>query len=345
MVKVADTRPKGVSREEIKEALISEGTVSGAARKVGITRKGMHARMKYLEANDDLPRPRAHANPPRWRPAEEIIAARKAEFERVAAADDGPSIVDLADDGPFCIVFLGDPHLDSPGTDLALWERWINILDYKRGVHGFGLGDWLDNWLRVLGHLYGEAETSAPDGWIMLQHYLDQIGKHLIGSVGGNHDAWSGHSDLLAATMQKHGVTHQNHELNLTLRTPSQREITLGARHNWPGTSIYNPVHGIARAALMGRTETILVGGDKHISGEARVKHPGSKTFTWCAQIASFKIHDGYAVTKGFTDKHASPAVAMVVEPSRPDTDPQLVTTFFDPEAAVDYLASLRRKK
>src|SRR5581483_11371720 len=137
------------------------------------------------------------------------------------------NLVHLADDGPYCIIFLGDPHLDSPGTDLDLWERWIAPLDYRRDVHGFGLGDWLDNWPRVLAHLYGVAETTAPEGWILLDHYISQIGEHLIGSCAGNHDAWSGHSDLLGEMMAKHGVTHRTHSLNIRIVSKSGREITI----------------------------------------------------------------------------------------------------------------------
>lgn len=42
-------------------------------------------------------------------------------------------------------------------------------------------------------------------------------------------------------------------------------------------------------------------------------------------------------------DKHVSPAVAFVIDPSRDDTDPGLVTAFHDPQMAVDYLTFLRR--
>lgn len=99
--------------------------------------------------------PRTEANPSRWRPGAEIVQARKAEYERLKASGDGRTIrkIHLADDKPYAMFFLGDPHLDNPGTDLALWERWIAPLNYRKHVHGFGLGDWLDNWLRVLGHL------------------------------------------------------------------------------------------------------------------------------------------------------------------------------------------------
>lgn len=37
--------------------------------------------------------------------------------------------------------------------------------------------------------------------------------------------------------------------------------------------------------------------------------------------------------------------LALVIDPRRPDTDPEMVKHFYEPESAVDYLNFLRRKK
>jgi len=337
-----DTTPKGHTVDGYKAAILEHGSLKAAAKALGVQRGSIQRMIKRHDG-----KPYSEAPPSRWRPGAEIVAARKAEFARVKTSDRGKGarIVHLADDGPYCVIFLGDPHLDSPGTDLSLWEHWIAPLNYRKHVHGFGLGDWLDNWVKPLAFLYGQSETPAPEGWILLEHYLDQIGEHLVGSVAGNHDDWSGASDVLGALMNKHGVAHASNSIGISLRCPNGRLITIGARHSWAGRSMWNPVHGIRRAAMMGRRETILVGGHTHVSAESRVKHPDAETFTWCAQVASFKTVDDYADRLDLDDKHASPAVAAVIDPRRPDTDPQLVTLFHDPSAATDYLAFLRRKK
>ncbi len=54
---------------------------------------------------------------------------------------------------------------------------------------------------------------------------------------------------------------------------------------------------------------------------------------------------DDYADTLGLLEGHISPAVALVIDPRRPDTDPEMVKHFYEPESAVDYLNFLRRKK
>ncbi len=331
---------------EAVKAVRDYGNVSAAAKALGKDRTTMQSRLRAAEAAG-LTKRQTIANPSRWRPFDEIVAARKGEFERVKAAGDGRSLntVMLPDDGPFCVIFYGDPHLDNPGTDLKLWERWVAPLNRAKHVYGFGLGDYLDNWLRVLGHLYATAETTAPEGWILMEGYLDRMAEHLLGSVGGNHDAWSGHADLLAQLMVERGVLHRNNALRIALRTPSMREVTIGARHAFKGNSQWNPAHAITKAAQLGWRDTILVGGHTHVSGQGLVRDPDTGRLTWAYQVASFKMFDDYADTLGLMDKHVSPAIACVIDPRRPDTDPQLVTTFHDPEAAVSYLASLRRKK
>lgn len=339
-------QPGKLSRADMKaavDAVLEAGSISGASEALGISRSSIQNRIDQA-AQAGLTKPRTETNPSRWRPFDQIVEARKGEFARVKAAGDGRTLhpVPLADDGPFCIVALGDPHLDSPGTDLNLWERWTAILDADRHIHGFPLGDWTDNWPRFLAFLYGKSETPAPEAWILLQGYLDKFCPHFIASVSGNHDDWSGYTDLLGHLMRERGVLHRHTSLRIALTTPKGRKITIGARHRFLGNSQWNPAHAVMKAAQMGWRDTILIGGDKHISGDGLVRCPDTGKLTWCYQVAAFKTHDDYGDELGLLDKHVSPAVAFVVDPSRSDTDPQLVTAFHDPEAAVRYLEMLR---
>lgn len=325
------------------KAVLDHGSIGAAAKALGVPRQTLQGKIRAAE-REGLINNRNEAAPSRWRPGEEIVAARKAEFERVKGArPERSNIVHLADDLPFMLVALGDPHLDSPGTDLKLWERWVSILDHRKHRHGFGLGDWLDNWVKPLAFLYANAETTAPEGWILLEHYLDQIGEHLLASVAGNHDDWSGHSDVLGMLMRKHGVLHRSKSLRCTLVTPGGHQVTIHARHRWPGRSMWSEVHAIKKAARMGQRENILLGGDLHVSGDTIEKDPMTGALTFGYQVAAFKVVDDYGDDMGFVDRHVSPAVALVIDPRRPVTSPERVKHFYEPETAVAYLEMLRR--
>jgi hypothetical protein len=326
-------------------AVLEEGNVTAAARKLGIPRATLQHQLK-IAVRAGYTVPRTQSNPSRWRPGAEIVAARKAEFERVR--NSGPNrdgnVIFRPDDGPFMLIMLGDEHLDNPGTDLNLWERWIGYLNRAKHITGWSLGDVLDSWLKPLAHLYANSETPAPEGWILLQHYLDQIGSDLDCSVAGNHDKWAGANDVLGMLMEQHGVMHRADSLRVAYRCPNGREITVNARHTWPGRSMWNEVHSIKRAARMGIRDTILVGGHTHVSGESTERDPMNGKISFCYQVASFKLVDDYADTLGFLDRNLSPAVALVIDPRRADNDPELVKHFYDPAPAADYLAFLRRK-
>jgi hypothetical protein len=327
------------------KARLAAGSVAGGARALGLSRSAFQGRLTAAE-DAGMTGLRSESNPSRWRPGAEIVAARKAEFERVKAS--GPkasgNVIHLPDDGPFMLVPLGDPHLDNPGTDLALWERWIGVLDRRKHRTGILMGDLLDNWVKPLAHLYSTSETPAPEGWILLKHYLDEIGSDVDICVQGNHDLWSGHSDVAGMLLEQHGILQRPHSIRVTYRTRSSREITVNARHSWPGRSMWNAVHGIKRAARMGVRDNILLGGHTHISGESREIDPITGKISHCFQVGAFKLEDEYADALGLLDGQLSPAVALIVDPRRADTDPQMVQHFYDPEAASDYLGFLRRK-
>jgi hypothetical protein len=335
--------PRELMQEAIK-ARLNAPSLTAAAKSLGLHRATFQSRLRAAEEAGLIGKER-EANVSRWRPGEEIVAARKAEFERVyAARPEQFSTIHMADDRPFLLVALGDPHLDNPGTDLSLWERWINILDHRKHVHGFGLGDWLDNWVRPLSFLYATAETTAPEGWILLEYYLDKIGPHLLASVAGNHDDWSGHSDVLGMLMDKYGVRHRSKSLRVNLLTPGGHEVSIHARHRWPGRSMWNEVHGIKRAARMGQRADLMLGGDLHISGDAKEKDPLSGAISHCYQVASFKLVDDYADDKGFDDRHVSPAVALLIDPRKPTTNADRIKPYFDPDEAADVLRYVRRR-
>lgn len=335
---------RGMMQEAI-DAFIEAGSIKAGAEKLGMSRGTFQGRLRAAEVAG-ITRRGTQSNPSRWRPGEEIVAARKAEFTRVknSGANRVGNIIHCPDDGPYMIMALGDEHLDSPGTDLNLWERWIGFLDRGKRRTGFSLGDVLDNWVKPLAHLYGNSETPAPEGWILLEHYMDQIGDHMDCSVAGNHDAWSGASDVLGMIMEKHGVLHRTHSLRVAYRCPNGREITVNARHTWQGRSMWNAVHGLKRAARFGIRDNILLGGHTHISGEGKELDPLTGKLTHCFQVASFKTEDDYADALGFMEGHVSPAVALVIDPRRSDADPELVKHFYCPEAGSDYLAFLRRR-
>lgn len=331
--------------EATRAAFHEHGTVRKAAAALGIERVSMRYRIDAAAAAGFL-EPRAReANDPARRSFQELRAARMAEYDRSRAKGDWrkPYLRTLGPCQPFVMVILGDPHLDNPGTDLALWERWTGVLDRARRVWGVCIGDYLDNWPRVLGFLYGEAGVTQSEGWELLEGYLDHAAPHMLGSVGGNHDDWNGAGELLARMFRERGVKHRPNGLRLALHFEGRDDlIYIGLRHKFRGQSQWNAAHAVMKAAQMGYSDHVLAAGHIHQSGDGRVVAPDTGRVTYCVQIAAFKRVDSYADREGFTNRHISPAVALLIDPRRRDDDPELVHPYYCAEAAVAALEALK---
>lgn len=353
----ASRKPQAITEGRLKEALAvlrdNSGNISKSANDLGISRRMVRHLLDAADAMqvslEDYAPTLYEPNKSKLRTFDELRKARIEEYRR--KKDSGSSqhlhVIHMADDGPFGIIALGDPHYDDPGTDLEEYEKWTAPLERSnsKNVWGFLLGDLLNNWVfPKLARLHGEQTTMQDEAWVLVEGYVKRIAPKLIGSCSGNHDDWS-NADLLGWIMDKYGVLHRKIGLSMTLKTPSGHAVSIGARHRWPGNSQWNSAHAIMKAAQMGRREDILLGGDKHISGEGFVKCPSSGKITNCHQVASFKKLDDYGEELGLQDKHVTPAIGLLIDPTRPQTDKQRVTTYYDPEELVEAVKSLRKRR
>lgn len=333
--------------KKVVDAYIRAGeNLSAAARELDMSRSTFRNRLHLADEQGMIEIDfNERTNAKRHRPFQAVRDASIDQFDRVYNSGTYKTVrrVDLKDDKPFVLIALGDPHLDNKGTDLNLWEKWIapleNAPDWVRGVC---LGDMIDNWLRFLGFLYADSEITEQDGWTLVEEYLSRISLDAV--VGGNHDLWKNEYalDLLA---REFGMNYRANGITLGYRTPMGRTITVGMRHRFNGHSQWNTVHAIMKAASLGGWHcNALIGGDKHVSGYGFTKESFTNKIIHMYQLAAFKLCDDYAEDKGFTDQHITPATALVIDPRREDDDPQLIVTFHEAQAAVDYCEFIRGK-
>ena len=332
-----------VAAETVRGVSISE-----IARELGISRPSV--RRRQLRAIEYGMLEEHYLQGPNVSDAEKakaVIAKRKKEFNKayIGGTYKTPRPIELPDNKAFCVIALGDPHLDNKGTDLDMWEDWIEPLYRKEEwIRGVCLGDMTDNWLRFLGFLYEKAETTREEGYILTQKYIEDIGDRLDCIVGGNHDAWA-NEYWLQKLAEDLGVKYRPHGITLAYKTPNGRQIQVGMRHRFRGNSIYNPNHGVERATkLDGWRPNLLLGGDKHISGMGVVNDCETGKKTHCYQLAAFKVIDDYAEKINFRDDHVTPGMAFVIDPRFEDDQAKLITPFFCPHQAVDYTEYLRKK-
>jgi hypothetical protein len=270
-----------------------------------------------------------------------IRAKRIAEFEAKKRKGDWrkPVFRDMGPE-PFSVTVLGDPHLDNPGTNLEEWERYWFALNPAERRFAVCVGDYFDNWVRALGHLYAEASTTPSEAFALFEHYLTARPGALIGSCAGNHDEWRDEPSLLSYVMRRYGVPHRNGAIRLAWGC-GERTLTCAIRHKWRGQSQYSAAHGIVRGAEW-NDDHLLIGGHIHQDEDRRVIHAATGRIQLCVQVSAFKELDHYADVHGFRPRRIAPARVLVIDPRVPETDPDMIAAFVCPERAADHLDNLR---
>lgn len=275
--------------------------------------------------------------------AEELRARRRAEFDRVHIARSARRLIDVAVaiDGPIGISHFGDPHVDDPGTNIGLLERHVNLVNQTEGLFGANVGDTQNLWIGRLARLYAEQSTSAQESWVLAEWLLSSV--HWLYLIAGNHDLWAGAGDPVKWVVRSQQGLYEAHGARLNLRFPNGRQIRVNARHDFAGHSMWNPAHGVSKAAQMGWRDHILTCGHKHTFGYAPVKCPATGLISHAIRVASYKTYDRYADEKGLPDQNISENVLTVIDPEATE-ESGLVTVFFNLEAGAEFLTWKRSR-
>lgn len=221
----------------------------------------------------------------------------------------------LKEDGPYCIAVVGDPHLDDPGCNWPLLKRDVELMRTPN-VHAVCLGDVTNNWSGKLVRLYADQETTRTQAWKLAEWFFGAVPWVVI--IAGNHDMWSGSGDPLDWMARGHAVK-QDWTAQFEVSTPSGHVVRIDARHDFKGSSIYNPLHGLMRARRFSDGEAdILAAGHQHHAEIYQGQDPekGSKPF-WLVRARGYKHIDSYADNHQFESqdpRHGS-TVGIVVDP------------------------------
>jgi hypothetical protein len=276
-------------------------------------------------------------------PIDELLARRKRDFARRRNYEVGRALIEcqVKEPGPIALLHFGDPHVDDDGTDLATLERHMKYT-HEAGVYGCNIGDTTNNWVGRLAALFSEQATTASQAWQLAEWFV--TGARWLYLIGGNHDGWSGAGDPLKWICRQQQALYESSEVRIALRFPNKREVRINARHDFEGSSQWNPAHGPMKAAQLGVRDDIVICGHKHKSGYSILKAPGEDRLIHCIQVASYKLFDRYARSKGFRDQHISPAVLTIIDPAA--TQPLgLVRVEHDVDQGMEIFRWLRKKR
>lgn len=242
--------------------------------------------------------------------------------------------------GPYGLCFFGDPHLDDPYCDLGLIEEHASICRETAGLFGVNGGDSLNNWIGNLKKLYADQSVTADEGWELADWFMNGLGVRWALWLLGNHDVWeTGFRIFERMNVQR--ILMRDWDAKVVLQSPDG-ECRLWARHDFKGSSIYNELHGLRRAATFSANADIYAAFHRHTWGTASGEGEDGKRFC-LVRAKGYKEQDSYALKNGFTEQIGGQSVVTVIQPRRGLAP--LVHAFDDVATGADFLTFLRRKE
>lgn len=334
------------------DAVKKHGSQRAAADALGVSRStfgGWYERAKAAqiagELRDEPPAFTIPDLPSEDIPTDRLIELRKEVFARKHVAKTARKLIPvrIKIDGPIGITHFGDPHVDDDGCDIARLERDMNTVNKTEGMFAANLGDLQNNWIGRLARLYADQSTSSRQAWQLVEWMVKAV--PWVYLIGGNHDAWSGSGDPVKWIVANQPGMYEYNGVRVNLEFPNGKAVRVNARHDFTGTSMWNPAHGPMKAVQGGWRDHILTCGHLHTSFCAGpLKDPASGLLSWAIRCAGYKIWDRYAEEKGLPDQNAFAAAVTIVDPAYDDSDTRLVTVIPSVDEGAEFLRFKRKR-
>jgi hypothetical protein len=277
-------------------------------------------------------------------PIEDLLKRKKAQFDRSLAYEEWAELipVQVKLDGPVALCAIGDPHVDDDGCDIGAIERDMTVIGQTEGMFAVHVGDFTNNWIGRLVAKYAHQRTTFDDG-IRLCEWMFELAPPLV-VVGGNHDKWNEGMSWLNFVLKRAGSPIAAPDgVRMAFKFPQGEDLRMHVRHDFPGNSQYNPLHGLRREHLFGKRDHINIAGHRHTSAAAALPSPDGYT-QWMFRVEGYKRIDEYASAMHFQPSRMAPAVGLLIDPTA-RVEAERVKPFWDLEECADVLSFKRNRK
>lgn len=312
---------------------IPRSTLYGWARKLATEDKVAAIEMPaFLEAEED-------------EPIEEIIERMARNYERRKRAADARKWfpIKVKDDKPIGILFVGDPHVDDPGCAWPILREHSRICGETEGMYAVNIGDSANWWGGRLIKKYADQETSIHTARRLVEWLLLESGFSWLVWLQGNHETMGDASPLINEMNRRFGTARVpmfEWEARFTLQFPNGAEFRVNAAHDFPGDSMWNPVHGAVKAARFGNDLDVLVCGHKHNWAIAQWEQAEQGNAPLMIRVRGYKHLDEYARRIGKYEQEQGQSILVIFDP-RADSANR-AQAFVDVEKGAKYLSFLR---
>ena len=320
------------------------GSIKAASEALGITRDTLRNTIERYPRDIGLEFPDFPADS---LPIERVIDGLKERSKIKNASYEAHTWfpVKVKDKLPIGVMWFGDPHVDDNGCDWNLLTKHIELCK-QPGVYGGNIGDTTNNWIGRLVAQYAKQETSVQTARRLATWFLLDSGIKWLVNLLGNHDQWGDGAALLAEIVKRHGtqkIVMHDWEARFSLDFWNGVQIKIWAAHDFPGDSMWNPLHGPVKAARFGPDVDLFVCGHKHNWGISQWELAEKGNSPVMIRTRGYKFHDDYARRIGKQDQKGGSSIFTVINPYGTTRESRIIP-FVDVEHGVDYLQYLRAK-
>jgi hypothetical protein len=280
-------------------------------------------------------------------PIEEIIRRMERNFTRSKAARDQKRWfrVEVPDDKPVGILFFGDPHLDDNGCNWPVLKRHVQLCKETPGLYGANIGDTTNCWGGKLVRLYANQDTSVRTARRLAEWFLLESEVRWLLWLMGNHEHMGDGGPVLEEMNRRYGTTTipmLDWKADFILSVGGA-EFKVSAAHDFPGNSMWNPVHGVVKAAKFGDQIDVLVCGHKHNWAISQWELAEQGNAPLMVRARGYKHMDEHGTRHGFGDQEEGQAVLVIFDPASKSRAGR-VHAFVDVDRGADVLTYLRSR-
>lgn len=322
----------GINRETVRNR------VNRARERYGLTVENFNARPESI-IEDDRPDPIAILD--RHAPVNaQYIALKRTKPQLFIVKRE-----------PFCIAFIGDPHLSNAGCNLHALRHDIDFLR-ATGIRAVQMGDILDNFHRVPKLAAKEAQNrmSIEEALSVAKWLILDSGVKWDAHVLGNHDLWLDAEGVALFGEWIRQARSRMYDWNARLiyqwgDGPNDRHAVM-ASHDMKGHSQYNPTHGPGKMALWDGTHDTYVAAHRHNHAEAKIPNGWRARTYQLARVRGYKDFDSYSAGRAQFPDHLGMEgrSAMLVVNPLSETHDGRQRVFMDIQEGAEYCEMLRRR-
>ncbi len=276
-------------------------------------------------------------------PAEQLIDQACARFTGHLAAREARRWMEIKvkSNKPIGVCFMGDPHIDNNGCNWPLLRRDIKVLEDTPGMYAVNIGDLTDNWVGRLVRLYADQEMSKKQAWKLAKYLMRDSGIKWLCHLLGNHDAWNDGPYLIKANAQPM-VPVEDWQSRFQIAFPNGQKVRVHAAHDFPGSSIWNKMHGPQKAAMMLERADIFACGHKHEWAINESENANRDFVYHLIRARGYKFIDSYSDQLGYGSQKFGASITAIIDPTGSDT--KKIRCFPDLPEAAEFLTWKRAR-